>query len=423
MRFLLLILLFLSTCFVGCASEDDNSLKIAVITDVHFLSPQLAKEGEALTAFEKSTGRNIADQHKVLDQLLADLAKEKPDILLVTGDITNHGERQSHLGFIKKLQPLQKQGTHVFVIPGNHDVNIPDSRAYTGDKATSAENISKEEFTELYHSFGFGDALDRDTVSLSYLAAIDEDTWLLCFDSNRYDENTTTSITAGRIHPQTMAWALSLLDEAKEKGVRVFGMMHHGLLEHMPYQSAFFSDYLVDDWKENAEILADAGLKVVFTGHFHSSDITMHTSPAGNTLYDVETASLAQYPFGWRMMRMDDGNLYVETHFVKDLPGNPGFREESRQRLESISRRVAKSKLNALGMPLPTATMEALVDVIVKLNMMHVCGDEKPDPEMELAIRMFASLLGDEAEIEEFTFDFPPGDNNIVIPLESVRKK
>jgi predicted MPP superfamily phosphohydrolase len=397
-------------------------LKIAVITDIHFLSPRLAGESEALYTFEKSTGRNVTDQHKVLDKMLGELVKENPDILLVSGDITNHGERQSHLDFIERLRPLQKRGTRIFVIPGNHDINIPGAKAYTDVKAIPVENISKEEFAKLYRSFGYGDALKKDSASLSYLSAVGEDTWLLCFDSSRYDEYTTGSITGGRIRPQTMAWALSLLQEAKEKEVRVLGMMHHGLVEHMAYQAVFFPDYLVDDWKKNADILADAGLKVIFTGHFHSSDISRHTSPAGNTIYDVETASLAQYPFAWRIMTMDDTNLSIDTRFVNDIPGNARFEEESRQRLETITRRVAQRKLNALGMPLPAATMEALTDVIVKLNMMHVRGDEKPDPEMERAIRMFASLLGDEAEIEEFTFDFPPEDNNVVIPLESIER-
>ncbi len=55
---------------------------------------------------------------------------------MVTGDITNHGERQSHLGFIEKLRLLQNQGTRILVIPGNHDINIPDTKAYRGNKAT-----------------------------------------------------------------------------------------------------------------------------------------------------------------------------------------------------------------------------------------------------------------------------------------------
>jgi len=421
------VLLFISFSLSARVPDDYYSIvrgnsgserTIAVITDIHFLSPRLAVEGEALYAFEKSTGRNVTDQHQVLDQVLGDLIREKPAILLLTGDITNHGERQSHLDFIEKLRPLQKRGTRIFVIPGNHDINIPDAKAYSDVKATPVESISKEEFAKLYLSFGYGDALKRDPASLSYLTAVDEDTWLLCFDSNRYDEYTTGSISGGRIRPQTMTWALSLLQEAKEKGVRVIGMMHHGLVEHMAYQAAFFPDYLVDDWQRNADILADAGLKVIFTGHFHSSDISRHTSPAGNTIYDVETASLAQYPFAWRIMTMNDTTLSIDTRFVNDIPGNARFEEESRQRLETVTRRVAQRKLNALGMPLPAATMEALTEVIVKLNMMHVRGDETPDPAMERAIRMFASLLGDEADIEEFTFDFPPEDNNVVIPLK-----
>ncbi|HBK33264.1 MAG TPA: metallophosphoesterase, partial [Porphyromonadaceae bacterium] len=60
------------------------------------------------------------------------------------------------------------------------------------------------------------------------------------------------------------------------------GMMHHGLVEHMPYQAVFFGDYLVDGWQDAAQQLADRGLKVVFTGHFHSNDVSSFTSSAGN---------------------------------------------------------------------------------------------------------------------------------------------
>jgi Predicted phosphohydrolases len=417
MRGFLLAWFLFSVIFTGGASSSD-SVTIAVITDIHFLSLKLTGAGDALTAYERATGRNAADLHEVLDKVLVDVGKEAPDILLVPGDISNHGERQSHLDVIEKLRPLQKGGTRVFVIPGNHDINIPDAKAYWGTKATSVETVSKKEFAELYTSFGYGDALKRDDTTLSYLAEIDENSWLLCFDTNRYDEHTTASVTGGRIHPQTMEWALDILREAKEKGITVLGMMHHGLVEHMPYQAVFFSDYLVEDWQKNAELLADAGLNVVFTGHFHSNDISLRTSSAGNTIYDVETASLAQYPFAYRIMKLSAGYLSVDTRFVTSVPGNPDLEKEYRQKLETITRRVARNRLSGLEMPLPEETMEALTYVIVTLNMLHVRGDEKPDMETERAIRIFASLLGDEADMNAFTFDFPPEDNTVVIPLK-----
>ena len=59
--------------------------------------------------------------------------------------------------------------------------------------------------------------------------------------------------------------------------------------------------------------------------------------------------------------------------------------------------------------------MPLLTNLIVKLNMIHVKGDEKADPEMQLALRLFASYLGNEMETKDFSFDFPPEDNNLVI--------
>ncbi len=222
--------LFLMLSVVCASSDAQQGVKIGVITDIHFLDRQLAAEGRALSAYETSTGRNIADLHEVLDKVLADVANEGLDFLLVTGDITNHGERQSHLGIIEKLALLQDRGICVLVIPGNHDVNIPDSKAYLGDKFVPAQTISKEEFAELYGAFGYSDALKRDKASLSYLSEINESIWLLCIDSNRYGEHSTHSITGGRILPQTMDWILDVLHEAKKRGITVLGMMHHGLL-------------------------------------------------------------------------------------------------------------------------------------------------------------------------------------------------
>ncbi len=418
MRTCLFSFILLFVLFTGCASSrDTGAVKIAVITDIHFLDKQLAGEGKALLAYEQATGRNVDDLHDVLDVVLGDLQEEMPDLLLVTGDISNHGEKQSHLGFIEKLRPLQDRGTRILVIPGNHDINVPDAKAYRGDKATPTETVSKEEFEKLYDPFGYADALRRDTASLSYLAGISESVWLLCLDTNRYAEHTTTSITGGRILPGTMEWALDILREAEKKGITVLGMMHHGLVEHMPYQAAFFPQYLIDEWERNADLLADAGLKVVFTGHFHANDITMRASPAGNVIYDVETASLAQYPFAYRIMELGETGLSVDTRFVTAVPGNPDLASVYREKLETITRRAAESRLKGLGIPMSQETLDVLTDVIVKLNLMHVRGDEKPDPAMKMAIRLFADQMGSDADPESFVFDFPPEDNRVVIPF------
>ena len=225
--FLLLIsgIVSCGNCVAQTYTDSNNgigeALKFTVITDIHYLSPRLAEAGKALSNFEEASGRKTHELHEVLHQVLADLGKEAPHLLLVSGDLTNHGERQSHLDLIELLRPIQKAGTRIFVIPGNHDVNIPDARAYKGDTSSRVEGITPGEFAQFYGEFGYDHALRRDSASLSYLAEIGEKTWLLAIDSNRYQEYQTTSVSAGRILPETLAWALQILREAKEKGIQL----------------------------------------------------------------------------------------------------------------------------------------------------------------------------------------------------------
>ena len=409
--------------FTTFGSVKRDTLTIAVITDIHYLSSEFTEEGDALDAYERITGRNIQDLHEVLDKVLTNLIEEDVDILLVTGDITNHGEKLSHKEFIDKILPLTETGVGVYIIPGNHDINIPNAKNYIGDKAGHAENISKEEFTNLYKPMGFSNAISRDSCSLSYLAEIDQDTWLLAIDTNRYDEYDSGYISAGRIRQGTMQWILNILTEADNKGIRVLGMMHHGLIEHMSLQSTFFPEYLVEDWKENADMLAEAGLEIVFTGHFHSNDISLRTTASGKTIYDVQTASLSQFPFAYRIMKLSDRSISIDTKFITSIPGNENLEEEYKRKLESATRRAAVSKLKDLAIPMSEEMKKVLSDLIVKLNIAHVKGDEKEDPEIMSAVKSFALLLGNDTEEVDFSFDFPPEDNKLVIEFRSRYEK
>ena len=417
---IIFLLSFFLCGFSNVVVSDD--IKIAVISDVHFLSKKLALPGKALSAYENSTGRDVEDLHSVFNFVLNDLLKEEIDILLITGDLSNHGEHQSHIDFIEKLKPLKDTGARIFVTPGNHDINIPNSKQYIGDEAISATSVTVHEFEQLYNSFGFGNMLNKDEASLSYVAEIKKDTWLLSIDANRYDENINSSVTGGRIRNTTMLWALQILQEAQEKGVRVLGMMHHGLVEHMPFQSAFFSDYLIEDWRNKADSLADAGLNIVFTGHFHSNDITLHKSPSGNILYDIETASLSQYPFAYRIMNLTDSTLSIDTRFVTSTPTNVNLESEYRDKLEVLTNKVADNRLNNLGVPIPPNIKDILREMIVKLYLAHVKGDEVVDSELLEMIESFASLLGNEVQDEDYTFDFPPEDNKLIIEFETLNR-
>lgn len=415
MKRLLYILFFLTSELSLWAAKP---IKIAIISDVHYLSSRLAGKGTALEKYETTTGRNTEDLHAVLDKVVTDLLDESPDILLIPGDISKDGEKQSHLDFKEKLLPLTKNGTQIFVAPGNHDINVPTAKKYMGDKTEPAENVTAEEFAAIYADFGYGKALKSDTASLSYLASVNDSLWLLCFDTNRYNEYHTSSLSSGRILPQTLQWALEILNEAKEKKINVIGMMHHGLVEHMPYQSTFFPEYLINDWKKNAEILADSGLKIVFTGHFHANDITSYTSASGNTITDVETGSLAQFPFPYRVILLENDTLKITTHTVNSIPSKPQLAEEYKEKLRQQTEASALSKINNLNIPLPKEIQQALAKVIVQMNLLHVCGDEQLTEEMVQALKIFSKIMGQENfDPATFRLDYPPADNKVELAL------
>lgn len=410
--------LFLIIVIIAKASEP---LRIGVITDLHYLSEKLMDGGSAVDKYMQSSGRMIKYTPFVLDSVLRhydqgwadDIAAI--DILLVCGDITKDGEKQSHLDFVEKLKPLQKKNVSVFVVPGNHDINMPGSVGFKGAGTYKVDNVSPKEFEEIYHDCGFDQAFKRDTASLSYAAVIakynESETWLLVIDAARYNEYTTRSISGGRILPQTEKWVLEILDEAKRKNAQVIGMMHWGLVEHFPMQSLLMKDYLVDDWKRLSTLFADNGMVAIFTGHNHANDITRYISSSKKNIYDIETGTLSSYPFSYRFVDYYPSNMNIGTFNIESLPQNPKLGEESKTRLYNLAKTMGKRKLNSFIPGLPVKRQEAFSDILAQIFLLHVWGDETISDELKIQIQ---DIMGG-GDSEGYEPDFFPKDNNVTI--------
>jgi len=394
----------------------DEPLRIGVITDIHYLSYKLMNnESQALQKYIQASGRTVEDTPAVLDKVLSDCLTNGIDILLVLGDITKDGEKQSHVDFVEKFRPLREKGTRVFVLPGNHDINMPNAVGYGRNGTYVVENTTSKEFETIYADCGYGKALFRDTVSLSYVASINKDTWLLAIDAARYKEYKDRSISSGRISPATEEWIIDVLEKAKSSDKRVIAMMHWGLVEHIPYQSVMFKDYLVDDWERIADLLANNGVKAIFTGHFHSNDISSFTSEEGNTIYDIETGTLASYPYSYRVVDVYRNRMAVRTKNITGIENNLNLAEKSRLQMQRLGEKQAGSRLKTLGYDIPEDIIKQLSAVLGKIFVLHLYGDEKPDEELKEAMSKLAGVMGDTGDVDKITLDIPPMDNNIEI--------
>ena len=117
-------------------------------------------------------------------------------------------------------------------------------------------------------------------------------------------------------------------------------------------------------------------------------------------------------------MTLQNNKLNIESFFVDSIPGKPHLQEEYRIKTEKIARRVAQSKIESMSLPIPSQMKSAVIDLIVKMQILHMKGDEKMDAEMLKMIEQLSDLVGDpNADFSSFSLDFPPADNFLEIEL------
>ncbi|MBK5720058.1 metallophosphoesterase [Dysgonomonas sp. Marseille-P4677] len=408
------IILYISF-ILSISLQANEPIKIGVISDTHFLSEKLMDDGYAIQDYLLNSGKNVKDVPAVLDKVLDDYLQSDIQVLLVSGDMTKDGEKQSHIDFVERLKPLKEKGVKIFVIPGNHDVNMPNSIEFKGNKKLPVASVSVQEFTDIYSDCGYRNALHKDTASLSYVAQLNSNTWLLAIDAARYREYKTGSISGGKISPSTELWINDRLKDAKEKNIQVIGMMHWGITEHIMYQSSFFKDYLIFDWQRLANLLADGGMKAIFTGHFHSNDISAFTSDKGNIIYDIETGTLSAYPFSYRFVEFSDKKMNIRTKNITSIANSPNLAKDDKIRMQILSEKQAKQKLKGLGYNLPDSTLSEMANILSQIFVLHAYGDEKIDDNLKKAMEKLSMQLETPIDLMDMELDFPPADNDVEI--------
>lgn len=336
--------------------DDSNTVSIASISDPHYFSPSLGTTGAAFQAYLNQDRKLIAESSAISEAAVDKLKVSGAGIVLVTGDLTKDGEKVSHEEFAGLLKELEDAGKKVYVVAGNHDINNPHSKKYVDDSGNPTDadsntpSVTPEEFKGIYNDFGFEEAIATDPNSLSYVAEPVDGLWIISMDSAIYDDvsNATSPETSGAFSEETFDWILDKVEEGRSKGKRVIGMTHHGIVEHFAVQNMLFDEYVIDgiigydsedygglqDWEYIADSLADAGMEVVFTGHFHANDIAQRTAN-GNTIYDIETGSLVTAPSPYRIstLSFNDNTLSITTDHIEeiDYTGAENFPEYSEE--------------------------------------------------------------------------------------------
>ncbi|MGZ3951071.1 MAG: metallophosphoesterase family protein, partial [Flavisolibacter sp.] len=244
--------------------------------------------------------------------------------------------------------------------------------------------------------------------------------WILAIDASRYEEyGPEGDIWAGRIKPETLQWALAKLAQAKDQNITVLGMMHHNLVEHYSGQSQMDPGYVIDDWQNVANQLADAGLKIIFTGHYHANDITPYVHN-GNEVFDIETGSLVTPPSPFRIVMMKNKNLDISTYTVTSIsapiPGNMSFTDYSQVFLSQHLDGYFNYVLTNPPFEAPQQLADFASPLFRNAIMAHFAGDEKMPPDQRKLISQLAGYSTDLSNmVTSLWTDLGTTDNKVPI--------
>jgi 3',5'-cyclic AMP phosphodiesterase CpdA len=402
----------------------------AVIADPHVHDERLGVSGAAFEAYLSQDPKLLRESEAILDAALDAIIQQHVRFVIIPGDLTKDGELANHVLMAQHLARLERHGIQAYVIPGNHDINNPDAVSFHGDTTRPVPAANPHHFRAIYQRFGYNQAIERDRHSLSYVAEPAPGVWLLAIDSCKYEESKTNDhpVVSGRIRPETMAWIQEVMEKADARDKQVIAFMHHGVNQHFFGEADLFADWLLDDWATTSLQLAQTGLKVVFTGHYHSTDaaylVDANQTPL-SPLCDVETASLAAFPCAYRIATLDAAaQLRIETRRVTAIHYDTGgvpFQQYAFNAIFAPTVEIATVRIMAM-FGLPREQAAAVAPLVAQAIVANYAGDETPSAETQALIHGLISSPNE----PDHTFglilaglwtDLPPGDSDCVVPL------
>ena len=265
-----------------------GGLRMMAASDLHYLSPQLMEYRGTFREMCEAIGEPEMERiEAVADELLETVRREKPDVFLITGDLSYQGEKLSHVQLAGKLAGLVRAGIHVYVVPGNQDMENPFSMCWRpgtegdGRVPFPVESVSAGEFKKIYHDMGYNEndknIVSRAPDSLSYqvhLTKPDADIFML---------DTTISMSPkGEIPPGTLVWLEERLGKRNEKGLgkRQVPCIIAG---HHPMLPLNESGYTLENSEELCRLMWKYQVPFYISGHLHQSGTAAAPEP-GNRL-------------------------------------------------------------------------------------------------------------------------------------------
>ncbi|MFV8325851.1 metallophosphoesterase family protein [Flavobacterium sp. ZS1P14] len=251
---------------------------------------------------------------------------------IITSDIKNWGYKEmlsemSDFGFFPKEAYLYWETPF-----SNYSYE-----GYNFDEALKESILEKRTYAIKNTNLSLPDA--------SYLVEPIKGVWLLAIDANAYvpkeklsglldnpEDFSGASIGYNNVlsyKSHLIDWVKKVSVEAKQKGKILIAFSHYPMVDFNDDASPELKLLLGSDKmqlqrvpsEEVAQTFADAGIQIHFGGHMHINDTGVRTTEKGNTLFNIQTPSLAAYMPAYKILTIHSASaVEVETVVVNSVP-------------------------------------------------------------------------------------------------------
>lgn len=274
---------------VNDCSDNERDVNIVQISDVHYFSNKLTDYGHIFESeVENGDAKSVRYVESIMDAFVYEMYDKKPDLIVVSGDISYNGEKLSHIEFASKLRKLKESGIDSIVIPGNHDIDYYKVKSFFGEQSQDIDAATIEDFIEIYREFGYDSEKinSRDKHSLSYIYDLNEKISILMID-------TSTENNIMNISDKTYKWIERELQSRSLLGKTVISVTHQNILGH---NKMFISGYKIANSSKLVDLFNKYNVRLNLSGHMHAQHISENKK-----VYDAAVGCISLYP-----------NLYAE---------------------------------------------------------------------------------------------------------------
>lgn len=354
-------LLCLCLLMMSCQKQplvDKETLKIVITSDIHYFLKDYYKDCKW---FEENItygdGKMVTYADEILDAFELKMKQIKPDLVIISGDLSFNGEIGSHQALAKRLENLEKEGISIAVIPGNHDVDNIFAKGYGKESYFDVESVNAKEFKDIYKNLGYDLSDHKHKDSLSYSIQLNEHYTLIMMDTTAHELTGNSIDNGGYLTDSSYQWLESELKSVQEKGKTPIVSMHHNLAIHHPLLN---SGYTIKNHEQIAELLKNYQVPFVLSGHIHCQNIKEI-----NGIYDIASSSLLDAPLQYGVMTLTQHQMNYETQSLKiSVDANQYFEMVSNNRFDESFQQIENEKIR-----------NEMKEVVAKANRYYFTGN------------------------------------------------